>query len=475
MSHGFYTKWFKFPQAAQAASELAIFGAILIFVIGLIVRTGFNTSQNLNQQLRAFRFALTESYKTGEGQYTGRRPSRARNAASILLIEDRLSINGADQLGERDRIPYMTSASGTFSRNLLMPLAFESTQHLPIFDLIVNGQRFPFITSAFKEYDLMTMYRDNEAKHCDHDPHPRGTCWDKNCNGGQGCVIFYTKIVRANAIGKFNSGCEKCFDLDLDGKVDVPSELRTNFHWQWQTVEGLKENIDPANDLNSSMDVDGDLKEESVLEVVGVPPPASDPNATLAAYQAEVAKHANEIQSLKVVDFQEGDVNLGFDDQDAALREEQGLSKRKFGLDDDVAIYAMTKEGTMLRVEQGKLFDPLTSQFIRNTNRQDHAELIQRIFYIDNDTGRFCTSDGQPLQWKYADGSPSEWAKKNAVAGLDNPVEACNNCFSQDNIELTCMDQGKDRPHEGPIIFIRSRIKDLRGRRWVTRLEEFDK
>ena len=243
MINRFFAKWFKSPLAAQAASELAIFGAVLIFVIGLIVRTGFNTTQSVNQQLRAFRFALSESYKTGEGHYTGG-PSRARNTASIFLIEDRLSIGGADALGDRDRIPYMTSGSGTFSRNQLMPLSFGSTQHLPIFDLIVNGQRFPLTTIAFKEYDLMKMYADDAKKHCDHDPRPKGTCWDKDCNSGEGCVIFYGQRVRAQSIGGFDIGCDECFDLDLDGDVDVPDlDLRSKFHWQWNKVEGLKSNI----------------------------------------------------------------------------------------------------------------------------------------------------------------------------------------------------------------------------------------
>lgn len=116
---------------AQSASELAIFGAILIFVIGLVLRTGLFQGQAMNAHLRSMRMALTESFKTAQGEYrTGsnyRKPSGARSTAAVLVVEDRLSVDPSQKEGSRDRIPLMTSASATFTNHLFWTLDFGNS------------------------------------------------------------------------------------------------------------------------------------------------------------------------------------------------------------------------------------------------------------------------------------------------------------------------------------------------------------
>ena len=107
---------------AQTAIELATFGAILIFVIGIIVRTGLTNAQRQNQTLRAMRMAMKISYESSEGMWGTKLCGdnfkscgggvSSNNSASILLVEDRLSSDLTKQ-GSKERSPLVLSAGGT--------------------------------------------------------------------------------------------------------------------------------------------------------------------------------------------------------------------------------------------------------------------------------------------------------------------------------------------------------------------------
>jgi hypothetical protein len=141
---------------AQTVIELAVFGAILIFVLGVIIRQAMSFSYIQNQTLKAMRVALATSYKYSEG-IMDTAPANdqngagvaSRNRASILLIEDRLTADSA-KYGSIDRNPYINSASGTFSRNLFLPVDVGESYNLPMIDMLVNGIHFPLSTSAFR-------------------------------------------------------------------------------------------------------------------------------------------------------------------------------------------------------------------------------------------------------------------------------------------------------------------------------------
>jgi hypothetical protein len=48
-----------------------------------------------------------------------------------------------------------------------------------------------------------------------------------------------------------------------------------------------------------------------------------------------------------------------------------------------------------------------------------------------------------------------------SVSGDTNPIEACNDCFNVYKRGKTCLETSQK------LIYIRSRISDMRGRRWV--------
>lgn len=419
-------------ELAQSASELAIFGAILLFVVGMVLRAGMSNSHNMNAQLRAMRWAMTESYRTSEGIYGGDPTHASRNSATVLLIEDRLSVGVDSKLESRDRIPYIAAASAMFSKNLFYPTDFGD-ENLPIYDVIVNGQRFPLTLARYITVNL-PVGPTAEVPQCGSYPYEGPRCWDPGCNGGQGCVILHKQVGNYAASSEWDEACDlECFDLDFDGIQDVPSATITKaeFSWQWKPVEALGGNVDVENQRNVLLDVDGDFKEELIFGVV--------------------VDGTGRITSFQVSDNQAGDMDFSWDDRDEALRIANGLPPHKAGIQDDIQMFSFTQPGTVLRIEEGKLFEPADGgQFIRNTTRQEQVDIVQRGFFLANDTDRFCDANGNPTP---------------TVSGMTNPVQACNNCFEPNKIELTCMDEGFK------VIFIRSRIEDLRGRRWVTRFE----
>jgi len=135
---------------AQAAVEFAVFGAILIFLLGTIVRSAVSNSYNQNQNFKAMRMAMLASWN---GSKAG---NISHNSASILFVEDRLSPD-FNKYGALDRNPFIANSSGTFTFELLYPLDVgEVPSNLPIMDVYINGQHFPFTTAAYVPDKLIT-------------------------------------------------------------------------------------------------------------------------------------------------------------------------------------------------------------------------------------------------------------------------------------------------------------------------------
>ena len=184
------------------------------------------------------------------------------------------------------------------------------------------------------------------------------------------------------------------------------------------------------------VDIDRDFKDERVM----------------AVYGDNSGVNSGVITRMEYMDFQEGDINP-----------EQKNPPVGFTNDLQMFTYVTpsgsTEGGTYLQIDEGKLFSGIgdSRQFVRNVQKKDSIDLIQRVFRLSNDTHRFCDASGVRVPEGDCNVYPF-WCSP----GLPNPVEACNDCFSPDNITKTCMDQ------EDKVIFVRSRVKDLHGRKWVT-------
>ncbi len=472
---------------AQTAIELAVFGAVLIFVLGLIVRQAVNASYSQNQVLKAMRLALSESFKNTQDGKT------ARNTASILLIEDRLSPDPG-KYGPIDRVPYILPGSGTFSNQLFQPILFGELENLPVFDLFINGQHFTFTTAGFVEYDLSLAAPGNIAL-ANWVSRPPDHEIEKDCRKDRAgmpvpCRKLYTKIPNFDTselwcdditpprgtlcVQKKNLPVEERFDLNRDDGQAMGSNepkagdsgpdrklLRPQFSWQWYAVLGIEagkgregdtsikddggKGVDVGNSKNIFVDVDGDKHEEHILtkDTSGNPGVTSTPQGVLTR--------------VKVIDFQAGDLDFSRDDY---------LPGEEPGLKDNIVFYAFTREGTMLLIEEGELLNTVNPDYNkvkRSTQRREHIDFIERTVLLSNDTGRFCHHPGRPGpddDRPCLAGDPPLECVPNKIV---NPgVEACNGCSSDAKNRLTCYDVLTKK------LFVRSRISNLGGRKWVT-------
>ncbi|MBI4308988.1 MAG: hypothetical protein HY591_01510 [Candidatus Omnitrophica bacterium] len=462
--------------SGQAATELAVFGAVLIFLIGGIVRSSVSTSYQQNQQLKAMRLALLKSYQgtARDSKYAG------RNSVSVLYIEDRLSPD-LGKYGSMERVPFMAQGSGTMSNMLNYPLDaadYQKPQNIPVMDVYINGKYFKFTTAR-----LMTKKTSDRVPGVLNPPAGYSTSypaastpsknglsrfggWDFRCQCDAatcyGCPVFYS--ARANPdkckvdtdpMCKAPESLSESEQFDLnrndDFSDDPPASAvsgragRADMIWKWKGVRAVKDNIEinRKDGVYPMYDVDNDGQEEKIYDdaLYDSPP---------------LAKGI--IKSVTVLDFQDGDLNMFTDNFSPGLQP---------GLQKTTAVYTRTKEGTYLQIKEGKLYNPESGVFVRSAGSKDQAEIIQRMFQLSMDTGRFCDGAGSPRDCPDGRGPDGK-----CVEGYANPVEACvidpspaQSCFTPDKVKLTCFDQ------RTKMLYVRSRILDKSGSFWKTDVE----
>ncbi len=573
-------------EKAQIATELAIFGAILVFIVSVIVRNGLNASYVQNQSLKAMRLALSASYIGSEAQTT------SRNQASVLVVEDRLSIS-TGPYGAVDRTPYIFQGQGSDTKLFFYPVdwkeLYPSGKSLPRFDLIVNGQHFVFtvaeartsrnfcfddpddnndgisngpgdvtepctlnpnwepncaVIHRVKGQDIPPGWADPnaippwvnqdvinalenpppglyvpptspgltnvnesipdigltvgcerffktagnypESSFCTCLPNlDPATCWcpgypdictKKKDDPGATCacaipgtpcpnpgyndiekLIIKDSDARVAAFPDptkryFNP--DQRFDLNRDGIPDVPvaggqPTDRNTFAWQWDLVMAIKRTKgvhmikgEPISDsktdpINTSVDLDGDLKEEVIQTIL-----ETDPKFHVV------------ITKFGYLDYQEGDVDF------TRGNHEPGHDP---GFFEEVQFFGRTQDGTFYQLtETGNYQDPGDSiryEFAHKyvmTRKKGRVDIIQRVFQLNNNTGRLCSGT-----------TPQQEAVETCAdnyAGDPPGIKFAKSCFAPSRIATTCFDG-----NPGVLrLYIRSRVQDLMGRKWVT-------
>ncbi|MCP3685693.1 MAG: hypothetical protein GY861_23855 [bacterium] len=435
---------------AQAATELAIFGTVLIFIIGMMIRQTMNSGYTQNFQYRAMRLAHRMSMQTAESRssLSGTNLnywSPARNSASVIIVEDRLSPE-INKYGPLERTPYMAMGSGTFSRNLFYTTDWKEDHAVPRMDFFINGQHFIFTAGDYKEVDLTVPLPDVSSGRGSADT-------DTTCGtSGENCRILYRQVVADYMCSTDDDFCstpatidgnptsssiDPCppgdllghndrFDLDRDGISDVDRNDRGSFVWQWKAQEGILANVD-INEKEAKfemIDIDNDLLEETIFKV-------------------DTTGDNNRITKAYVLDFQDGDIDFATGGSDV-------------GLQQDINVITRTENGTFLLVQEGSVVDPENGKKVRSLQRKDQVDIIQREINLTRNTGRFCDGD----------------VRQPDVDGMVNPVMACNSCFTPENREVTCFADGAWDNGTRPTIFVRSRIEDRGGRMWLTNIEK---
>lgn len=365
-------------RTGQTILELAIFGAVLIFIIGVIIRQSMGYSYLQNQNLKAMRMAMKTSFEASEGRYMPgsidhtKFADITRNRASVVLVEDRLTATSA-KYATVDRSPQIATGAATHSLNLAYSIDTEEAMDfiVPTMDLYVNNKHIPLTIAKVIPFNVTgTIYKRTPN-------HPAFPEWCSGPPTGPPC--------------EKNLSADERFDLDRDGVSDVPILEREHFSWQWYALDAARDVIvDPdVGNKNTFVDVDGDLKEELI------------------------------ISRNQIMDYQSGDIDTTLGTSDSGDTP---------GLTDDMQMYTFVQDGTYLLIEEGKLYGD-SRQFVRMAQRNDHVDIIQRVIQLSNDTGNFC-KEGEP-----SPNGSGRWTS------IKNPVEVCSdNCFSKDNITRTCMD-----------------------------------
>ncbi len=427
-------------EEGQAATELAVFGAVLIFLIGGIIRQAFSAGYQQNQQLKAMRMALLDSWRDSSKLTIG------RNLATTLFLEDRLSPE-VSKFGSSDRLQLIAQGSGSLTNLLFYTIdlvEFDIDNNAPIADIYINGQRFPFTTARFVTKTLsapppyLPFYDEGSVP-----AFPTGTSrykgWEFKCvlkNAvWYGCPVFYTSSFKQDDFGILEE--KEAFDINRND-VFYPGDLkdppltflpgrlgREDMLWHWKGVLGLKSKMGEGA---QAFDIDRDIGEEEVHDTI--------------------ANTNGIITTVKVMDYQDGDIDFSA---------EANVNGLKPGLQRDMFIFTRAKDGTYLKIKEGKLYNPETGDFVRSVSRNDQVEFIQRMLQLSNDTGRFCDGTATP--------------RPAMPDGLPNPVEACSkdgsigspgDCFSRGKVSQTCFDQ------DTLMLYVRSRILDKRGHYWRT-------
>ncbi len=306
----------------QAVIEIAIFGAMLIFLIGTIIRTHLSYSFNLNHQVRAMKVAMQQSYTSSVGS----NPNSSHNSASVLFIEDRLSPD-LNKFNTIDRAPFIAFGAGTMTNRLQYPVDYGEVQdNLPIMDVFVNGQHFPLTTA---NYVFRIIYPSNPADssgaQCPNDYIGGITdhglefyrClrqeheWDTTNN----YPLFYSLAVNgtiqykptdpATSFDLLRNNWDTSLVITPTGQLvntdDVPGcpsndDLCKAFAWQWQPIPATAQVFRGENKINGvnfglknsdgsrnypSVDTNGSLKEQTIYKVSQKP--YSELNAILSS------------------------------------------------------------------------------------------------------------------------------------------------------------------------------------------------
>ena len=161
---------------AQTILELAVFGALVIFMLGVIIRQAYQYGLNQNINLRAMRQALLMSFRYSTGReiieqfpasssyadvlraihdnsWQTESGNRSRNTASILIVEDRLSPDSS-KYGSVDRTPISINMSAVDSRNLFYQIDYGDDFDLPRVDFFINGAHFPLTLGGYRHISV---------------------------------------------------------------------------------------------------------------------------------------------------------------------------------------------------------------------------------------------------------------------------------------------------------------------------------
>ncbi len=436
----------KRPRMAQALIELAVFSAVLFYLIGVSASTYINSAYQQNSRLQMMRMALLQSYKSSEAG----RADRA--SGTFQMFDDRLGTD-VGKYGSTDRQPIVASGSGYMSTQVMQSVDWDDTTNLPVMDLKVNGQSFVLRTSGFANYYVfiptgMTYTTiNNVPASAEAEVHVGPVAQDNlDCGAAMGLPkaylgheaarrltfeankykdFFARKVTYADA--SCGSGGARSFDYRRTGGAAfltaAPYDCnKSGAYWAWQydTLATVAGKIDTTNGSFPQYDLDGDLSEETIYALEAKTCPG------YTAYRAEVmASSLGDVDSSKSY--------LDYDN-----------TYDKPGFRSDMRIYS-TLDGTYLDIKES----PSTSVSTAQKNQYDMVERIYQLNKNMADVQSFKDRNPGVIETSCTGATDIEQLSS---AGADCCASSTATCFDATNKRL----------------YIRSRISDTRGRKWLT-------
>jgi hypothetical protein len=454
---------------AQAIIELAIFGAVLLFLGASIASVYLNGSFYQNAMLQSMRKAMYMSYTTANAGYA------SRTGATYMIFEDRLS-GDADKFGGSDRQPVMMTGSGSFTKNMMLPVDWDEGDNLPVMDVNINGQEFHFTTTSFMRVkfflngDTVDIYKAisetqiladgttvSWKEFCPGNPYltlmndnenfemRKRLAREWNSYGIGGYPPMYTNIVANNA--DWNTlDLDRMYDYNRNGDFtdDFPDDgYRDNYatwQWYWKDLATVLSEIDTGNGSYPAYDVNGDMQEETIY--AGAIPTLSvcGPNYGIAA----LTPSAGDWNTEKQVE--------DFNDPNNAQ-----------GMRSDMRIYSKTTDAsgnaTYLDIKEIKTNN---GPFNISLLQKRQADIVERVLQLNPqmaDVQGFL--DRNPVIV-----SSGASASCNPTGDGTFKGAGCGYCFGAGTINQTCFDTTTKT------LYIRSNISDQRGRKWTTSTNE---
>lgn len=162
---------------AQALSELAVFGTVLLGVLGFLLTYGMNSNYSDKLNMQSFRYALQKAYQA-KGTYYN---------AQVLVMDYKAppQAQGANAIPSFS--PFIASSSAVLSNDLMMEwddADYDKYEFLPKINLLVKdksgkvAKSYNFTTADWRTYDLSAA----EVKEKEDDPDdtnpPDGIYWN---------------------------------------------------------------------------------------------------------------------------------------------------------------------------------------------------------------------------------------------------------------------------------------------------------
>lgn len=123
--------------SGQALLELAVFGSIILFCLGLLLQYGLRMNYNEFSRMANFRKALALAVARSQQNTI----NRYNQNINFMTIQDKSIPNPADPYGIKERYPYISAYSVVYSNKLsavVTPRGLNDRVYLPGRDIVIN-------------------------------------------------------------------------------------------------------------------------------------------------------------------------------------------------------------------------------------------------------------------------------------------------------------------------------------------------